>query len=288
MLTFNEGRVCDAIVRRLEARAKSSRSGLRWPEEERHAFPVEAAFTIGGQLFALEHTGIEPFKGHVQMDAEADRLFKPIVDGLKNALGTAAVFELMIPANSLQGRTMPEVRGIQRALINWVKAAAPTVPPQRYGDYKKTSVGPATIPGVPFAVSLYRFEPALVPGHHFQLTHLVRNGKQLRQDRIREAVERKFPKLAAWKRDANARTILVLEDNDIQLTNQAIVTETYLPLAMERTDRPDETYLVVSCINPWHAWPILIGDKSYFDFAQSGDAEDWAIDPNELVPLTKR
>ena len=26
--------------------------------------------------------------------------------------------------------------------------------------------------------------------------------------------------------------ILVLEDNDIQLTNQAIVTETYLPLAM--------------------------------------------------------
>jgi hypothetical protein len=82
MLNFNEGKVCDAIVRRLEARADDSRSGLRWPEQERHAFPVEVAFTIGDQLFALEHTGIEPFKGHVQMDAEADRLFKPIVDGL--------------------------------------------------------------------------------------------------------------------------------------------------------------------------------------------------------------
>jgi hypothetical protein len=122
MLSFNEGRVCDAIVRRLEARAKGSRSDLRWPEEERHKFPVEVAFTIGGQLFALEHTGIEPFKGHIRMDAEADRLFKPIVDELKNALGTAAVFELMIPANALQGRTMPEVRDIQRALIEWVKA----------------------------------------------------------------------------------------------------------------------------------------------------------------------
>ena len=233
MLNFNEGKVCDAIVRRLEARADGSRSGLRWPEQERHAFPVEVAFTIGDQLFALEHTGIEPFKGHVQMDAEADRLFKPIVDALKNALGAAAVFELMIPANALRGRKMPEVRGIQQALIAWVKATAPTVPAQRYGDYKKTSVGPVTIPGVPFAVSLYRFEPALVPGHHFQLTHLVKNGEQLRKDRIREAVERKFPKLAAWKRDENARTILVLEDNDIQLTNQAIVTETYLPLAYE-------------------------------------------------------
>jgi hypothetical protein len=288
MLTFNEGKVCDAIVRRLEARANALRADLRWPEQERHAFPVEVAFTIRGQLFALEHTGIEPFRGHVQMDAEADRLFKPIVNALKNALGTAAVFELMIPANALQGRKMREVHGIQQALIGWVKATAPTFPAQRYGDYKKTSEGPVTIPGVPFAVSLYRFEPALVPGHHFQITHLVRNAEQSRQDRIREAIERKFPKLAAWKRDANARTILVLEDNDIQLTNQAIVTETYLPLAMERADRPDETYLVVSCMDPWHAWPILIDDRSYFDFAQGGDARDWAIDPTQVVPLTQR
>jgi hypothetical protein len=50
-----------------------------------------------------------------QMDAEAHRLFKPIVDALKNALGTAAVFELMIPANALQGRKMPLVRHVQQA-----------------------------------------------------------------------------------------------------------------------------------------------------------------------------
>ena len=240
------------------------------------------------QLFALEHTGIEPFKGHVQMDAEADQLFKPITDALNNTLGTAAVFELMIPANALQGRKMPEVRGIQRELIDWVKATAPTVPARRYGDYKKTSVGPATVPGVPFPVSLYRFEPALAPGHHFQLTHLVRNADQLRKDRIREAVERKFPKLAAWKRDESARTILVLEDNDIQLTNQSIVTETYLPLAMARDDRPDETYLVASCMSPWHAWPILIDNEFHFDFARTGNAQNWEIDPTILTPLTKR
>jgi hypothetical protein len=70
MLNFNEGKVCDAIVRRLEARANGSRSGLRWPEQERHAFPVEVAFSIAGQLFALEHTGIEPFKGHVPRDTD--------------------------------------------------------------------------------------------------------------------------------------------------------------------------------------------------------------------------
>jgi hypothetical protein len=66
ILTFNEGKVCDAIVHRLKERANLSRAGLRWPEQERHAFPVEIAFTIGNQVFALEHTGIERFKGHVQ------------------------------------------------------------------------------------------------------------------------------------------------------------------------------------------------------------------------------
>jgi hypothetical protein len=252
MLTFNEGKVCEAIVRRLEERCKAPRAGMRWPEDERHPFPVEIAFTIGGQLFALEHTGIEPFKGHMQMDAEASRHFTPIVDALKNALGTAAVFELIIPANAFRGMKMPEVRRIQQAIIAWVKATAPTLPKRLYADYRGTSVGSVTVPGAPFPMSLYRFEPALVPGHHFQIKHLVQNAEQSRIDRIRESVEKKFPKLAAWKRDHNARTILVLEDNDIQLTNHAVVTDSFLPLAAARSDRPDETYVVASCMDPWH------------------------------------
>jgi hypothetical protein len=107
-----------------------------------------------------------------------------------------------------------------------------------------------------------------------------------RIDRLREPVEKKFPKLAAWKRDHKARTILVLEDNDIQLTNQAIVTETVLPLALERLDRPDQIYVVASCMDRWRVWPVLIDGTSYFDFAQVGDAQDWAIDPAELSALT--
>jgi hypothetical protein len=71
-------------------------------------------------------------------------------------------------------------------------------------------------------------------------------------------------------------------------SRQGIVAETYVPLAMARSDRPDEAYLVVSCVEPWHAWPILIGDKSYFDFAKSGDARDWPIDPARFTPLTNR
>jgi hypothetical protein len=288
MLSFNEGKVCDAIVRHLEERTRLARAGLRWPEDEGHPHPVEAAFTLGSQLFALEHTGIEPFKGHVRMEAEADRHFAPITDALKSALGTTAVFELHMPINAFHGLRMPEIRRIQQAIIEWVKATAPSVPARRYADYRGTSVGPVNPPGIPFALSLYRFEPAIVPGHYFQLKHVAANVDKLRHDRIQAAIDRKFPKLAAWKRDHGARSILVLEDNDLFLTNQAIVAETYLPLAATRADRPDETYMVSTATKPWHAWPMLIGDRSYFDFAQSGDAPHWEIDPATLVAMTKR
>lgn len=288
MLKFNEGKVCEAIVQRLEQRLNAKRTNVRWPEEELHPHPVEVVFTIEGQLFALEHTGIEPFSGHIQMDAEADRLFKPIVNALKNALGTTAVFELIIPTNAFRGMKMPEVHAIQKAIIEWVKVTASTLPKRLYADYRGTGIGSITVPGIPFAVSLYRFEPVLVPGHYFQIKHLVQDAEQSRTDRIRESVEKKFPKLAAWKRDSNARTILVLEDNDIQLTNHAVVTKTFLPLARARTDRPDETYVVASCMDPWHAWPVLVDGKSYFDFAQVGDVQDWEIDPTKMSALTKR
>lgn len=195
MLTFNEGNVCEAVVQHLEQRHKAPRTSVRWSEDEQHPFPVEIAFTIAGQLFALDHTGIEPFKGHVQMEAEASRHFTPIVDALKNTLGTAAVFELVITANAFRGRKMPEVRRIRQIIIDRVKATAPTLPKRLYADYRGTSICSVTVPGVPFALSLYRFEAALVPGHHFHIEHLVQNAEQSRTDRMRESVEKSFRSL---------------------------------------------------------------------------------------------
>jgi hypothetical protein len=77
-LRFNEGKACDAILRRLEAREGARRTNLRSPERERHPAPVELACEIGDRLFAIEHTGIEPFPGHMQLEAEAGVNFRPI------------------------------------------------------------------------------------------------------------------------------------------------------------------------------------------------------------------
>jgi hypothetical protein len=290
MRIFNEGKACEAIVQCLEERANQSRTGVHWPEQERHPFPVDVAFTVGDQLFAMEHTGIEPFKGHVKLNAEADRHFNPIIDALNEYLGKNFEFQLIIPANALQGRAMAEVRTIQQAIINWFKETAFTIPFQAYRDRDSPhfSVGPAIIPGVSFAVSLNRFEQVLISSHPFDIAVAVAHGDQLRTDRIHEAIKRKFPKLAAWKRDENARTVLVLESNTISLADAALVAQDFVPLATARADRPDESFLVDSSRDPWLVWPMLIDSEPFFEFARSRDAQPSQFDPSKLVPLTKR
>jgi hypothetical protein len=283
-LKSNEGLACEAIVLHLEGREKGVRAEVTWPEVEHHRFAIDVAFKIGNQQYALEHTNIEPFEGHLEMEAQAGKLFDPIKDALNDNLGSTALFQLHIPINAFKGQGS-KVNSIQKALIDWVKAIAPTVPKWSYPDYWGNAVGPVTAPGVPFPVMLVRFEQVIVPGRYFEIVHAAVHVDQLRAGRIKRAIEAKFPKLSGWKRDHDAKTILVLEQRDIQLTNPDIVMNTFVTLAMERQDRPDETYLVVSCMTPlWLGYPILIGDETLHDLG----GEYWEIDQNALKPLTKR
>ena len=75
---FNEGKACDAVIRRIEAREQSVREDLHSPEAVGHAAPVELVCSTGGRLFAFEHTGIEPFTDQIQMEIDSRRLFEPI------------------------------------------------------------------------------------------------------------------------------------------------------------------------------------------------------------------
>lgn len=158
-----------------------------------------------------------------------------------------------------------------------------------YPDYRGNGVGPVRIDGAPFDLTLMRFEPPIVRGRHFEIRHMVENLDELRIARMKAAIEKKFPKLAAWKVNEGAKSVLVLEQNDMQLTNPGIVADTFIPLAKARDDRPDETYLVVTFpTGDWWLWPILIGDRTYDDYVRSDEKNYWEYDPAKLKQLTKR
>jgi hypothetical protein len=287
MLTFNEGKVCEAIVRHLEAREGVTRADVQSPEAAHHADPVELTWKFGNQLFALEHTGIEPFDNHMRLEAEAKRHFDPIRDALKDVL-PAEVIELHVPVKAMLGLKKADVVLIQAAITAWVRQTAPTLRTRSYADYIG-DVPWTEVLGVPFEIRLFRFANLTQQNGWVQIVHsVVGDSEQQRRDRLRRACDKKFPKLAAWRQKRGARTILVLEENDIQLTNYAIVAEAYLPLALGRMDRPDETYLVSSCVEPWSVWPILIGNQTLHDLAIDDYVQRWEVDPTTLPSATTR
>jgi hypothetical protein len=284
-LRFNEGQACDAVLQHLERRAGAARSAPRFPDKEGHAAPVELVCTTGDQLYAMEHTGIEPFEGHMRGNAEDDRLIQPIVAGVAGRLPPDEEFRLQIPAGAMEGLRGREVATVQRLLIEWIVESAPSlwIPPRGRMD---TRVEPTDIPGVPFAVKLYRLEGRVFRGK-LQVVHVVSDVQKLRLERIALALKKKMPKLAAWKKDAGARTVLVLEENDIQLTNNQVVTEAVLQSEQTLGRAADEIYLVSTSIEPWHVYFVRVGDRSYFDLTDP-DERSWDAHPAQLSSLTGR
>jgi hypothetical protein len=121
---FNEGRACDAIIKLIEAREGATRTNIRFPEQENHAAPVELVCDIGNLTFAFEHTGIEPFTGHVRLQVKASAQLKPIKDALAGVLPTTEDFELHIPARALEDLKGKKLEKAQKSIIAWIKKVA--------------------------------------------------------------------------------------------------------------------------------------------------------------------
>ena len=125
---FNEGRACDAVLRLIEIRRGGIRRNVRFPERENHQFPVDLVCDVNGQVIAIEHTGTEPFEGHVKLHAEAPRRVQPLVDAVVTKLPPDEDFYLDVPLaewGRLSGR---EFDSVCKALAEWIVEAAPNTP----------------------------------------------------------------------------------------------------------------------------------------------------------------
>jgi hypothetical protein len=281
-LRFNEGRACDAVLRFLEARHGAKRADIRFPEREAHKHRVELVCHINAQLYALEHTGIEPFSGHVQVDVEAKRRIQPLVDRVHALLPQTEEFELQVPLDplvALQGKKLDDVH---IALAEWILRVAATLPVAPIGRYVPTPS--VCVPGVPFSVRLHRMTPIGL-SKKLQVNLVVSDVEARRLDRLRKAFSDKCPKLAGWKSEQGARTVLILEQNDIQLTNAHNVTEALLLAEKDISNRADEVFLVMTCVDRWFVYPLRVNDRTYFDITDP-DERAWEINSTEIADIT--
>lgn len=268
---FNEGKCCDAAIRTLETRFGQARTDLRSPEKEGAGAPVELTCRIGGHFFALEHTSLEPFSGFAQLQAEAPRDVETLRARLEGALPPFDYFELHLPAGAIQALPRGDRSRVLAALGDWIEQKAPTL--RRMPMFKIDRANRDETPaGVPFKVRLHRHER--LPGHPriFDFKHLaLADTLELdRQARLRRACAKKYPKLAWWKQHAGARTVLVLEDNDMQLSNETLIYEALAAVEGEFLDPPDEIHLVTTFDDrSWHLHLLRVDDVRYYQLCEA-------------------
>ncbi len=278
----NEGKACDAVLRHIESRQGGKRPGMIFPEKTHHVGPVELVCEIGGERYALEHTRIEPFAGHLKAEVEAERHLRPLEAMVAGELPPADRFELQVPFGVLLGKSDREVRPIQEALAQWIIATAPTLPIARFGRVV-TPVQKVSVLGVPFAVALHRWKRDGFP-LEFQVVYLVARDIELaRLDRLRTAYMRKLDKLLEWRGDG-ARAVLILEENDLQLTNHFLVGDALLEIEKGIAVRPDEVYLLSTGASVWFGVPLRIEGTTFYDLPF--EQRYWETGPNELDNIT--
>jgi hypothetical protein len=137
---------------------------------------------------------------------------------------------------------------VQQALIKWIDANWERIPvAPRYGRPANRPLGESD-GDVPFRFSPHRTSSPVsdspLDGRFFLRPIAPANLEQQRVARLQTAYQRKSPKLAKWKQDSGARTVLVLEEDDLWLTNHFGVAEALVPAEATTPDAPDEIFLV--------------------------------------------
>lgn len=286
-ILFNEGKACDAIIRHIELRESKQRNDVMRPECD-NKIPsnkrIDLTCMIGDTLFALEHTGIEPYSYQIELDKQKNDLFGPIEKELTGRLPNTAYFKLLVNYRATKG-LKKQYSSIQKALIKWIEETAPNLP--TLDGHIPLPIVKVNIPDVPFDVILFRFSlsqpSSAIAGKLMVISGIDNDLEDRREKRIIKACNDKFPKLSEWKKSSvNVRTILVFEENDLSLTNEQLVVKAFLKVEKNMPTRPDEVYLVSTCIETsWWVTCIRNDAKTYYDF----ELRTWKIDPSKLIDV---
>lgn len=272
----NEGKACDAVVRWLEQCIGEKYSAMYSPENEGDDAPVELYFVLGSHEYAIEHTLIEAFPNQTRTGIEFERLIKPAGKTLSGTLPGAAVYFLSFPTDARLQIKASDFDKVLQDFMEWVREKAGYLYRNnldKLDDRHKTSRFLDYVEEKPpefrylvrlsIRQSFKESEQSTLYYARYAPEELVRGS--LLRDRLQMALNRKCPKLRCHKiRGAN--TILVLEDNDIALTDHILIGEQLTNLLDQSIYIPDEIYLLETftrtwCLrdmkNPAESWPIL-------------------------------
>jgi len=290
----NEGKACDAVLTLLEELTGTVRSRIRHPEKERIGPPVELRVNLGQQNYAMEHTLIQSFPEQIKYGVRFHKLIKPVLDVLSGTLPGSAIYYLVCPLDAGLDLKPKELNQAHDALVYWIRETAQRLNEKSQQRSENWLAGRRvqdsetdTPAGLQFEVTLTRrsFRNPDTPADKERAGRLYPSRvapedlDQSRMDQMRTSLKRKLPKL--WKcKLEGARTVLILEDQDIALSNPVLVRECVESLMNQRNDWPDEIHLVETSTKRWYVW-LLMRDGAF-----SPNESPVEIESAELFDIT--
>ena len=247
---------------------------------------VDVCVRLGSDRYVLEHTRIDPFEDAVIIGIKFSEFVALIKERFSGILPGPAYYSLVLPQDlELGGKSRKQIADIQEALINWISNVAPHLCGQATtsGHASKTGEFPGLLP---YCAKLFCFvsEPpsASKPGRFCVVRTPDVDLEKQRFKRLRRTLAEKCPKLQRCK-DRGARTVLVLECGDIALSDSVSIRAALNRAADERTDTPDEIYLVETKVDTWYMWPMNPAAET--DFPSDLDTECKAFESADLNDL---
>lgn len=275
----NQGKCCDAVLRILERKFEGGHRERVTTDGGSSGAGVEVTCFIGPNQFALEHTRIDPYSDRVSDDIRTEQFMAPVIERLDQELTASDndAFKLVFDVLALAGRRRGEWAALQTRLVEWTKATAPTLDEPDLGRFTSYSGKPA---GLPFAVTLQRVKRLTSKVSYMRYEPEDLEAK--RGVRVKKALSDKLPKLATYKRDGMS-SVLVLEDDDIAISNEALIGAAVAEgLRESQFPAPDAIYLVETAVaSLWIVICLKYETATWPDTAPSG-SDYHRFDPAHL------
>ncbi len=261
MIWNNEGKACDAVIKLMDKITGKDRADISHPEKNGIGPPVDLRLKLGTQSFAIEHTQIEAFADQIRTAEEFGHFINPVIEELSETLPGPAIYHLYFPIDTHRSVNPDKLDRIRDDFIEWVREHAerlhgknPDRPTRERNPRGFIEQYRAKPPGFPYEVTLRREAHWALSSRHDGVLLPARIAPEdveaRRAARLRKALERKCPKLQRCKEDG-ARTVLVLEDADISLSNYVLIGDGLAGLLKDYANLPDEIYLVETAVDRW-------------------------------------
>jgi hypothetical protein len=280
MSRSNEGRCCDAVLSILEGGQGGAREILSMDTPQSRG--VEIRCRIRGTVYALEHTLVDPYPDKRRDDREFLGVMGELERSLSRSTGlrTDGSYHLYVESHAFRGRRRPQIPLIQEGIRAWVLANAHRLEPPAIGHTQELSAGP---PSVPVRV---RLQFTLWPGWG----GLLLTGRMAppdlpreRRERLSAALLKKGPKLHA-EHTACARTVLILEDDDVALSNPIEIGAALHAELAKLNYSIEEVYLVdTKLLDRWQVWRMKQGANLWPTRLEN--PELWEFPPAQLNDL---